>query len=1681
MHTTHSSRLAFTITELLVGLTLIVILATIAFISLSNYNTQARDSARLTDVRNITSILNLNYTQKRVYPTPTDGIDVTFSGATVWTQGVFWQASAQETGKLFWELRDPKYGNHYSYSVTSNKKEYQLGVLFEQSGNTKWQITAQLSLPELWVSQAYASDPFSPSELNPIIWLDAEDVNWNGNKSNNPGNNSTFSLWVNKWTLGSSGNPTVTHGNLRYTTSGFGGNKNSVFLDQNGWLRLNGSAITQGDIFQVIQNRDPFWPTDRNGRWLQSANNDNYTIGYHSTRRNSLRIANSPNKLTWSPATTSGRMNPFIYGFHSDGVNYSFRESGNIISQGATSSIAWQTWAFNRAGKRSNDRSDLVVWEILIFNQALSEQDRQKVEGYLAHKWGMTGSLASSHPYKNTPPSSTPSVPPNSTPEAFTFNSMTDIVPDTLYTSNAIRVQGINIPADISVVWGEYSIDEGVFTSDSWMVTVWQSVRVRRVSSSTYWETASVTLTIGGVSGLFTLTTIEADTLPDNFSFTAISEAELWAQYYSEDITVTGINIPVSISLSGSEAEYRVSGWLPQNVAQGGVATASSQENTSNSPDRAFDGDTGTSWWGNNNQMPAWLQYDFWGGNPQRLTRYTLYRSSNQFSWWNWNWYSPRNWTFEGSNDGSSWTVLDTQTNQVIATNATKREFAFANNQYYRYYRINITSNNHWGSNWVNITEMELISEGNGIFTSSPGVVEAWDIVTVRMNASSTPGTTHTTTLSVWDGSADFSITTLGPITTPDSFSFTDVFDASISTMYESNAITVTGINTASPISISGWGEYRINGWSYTSAAWVVNPFDIVQVRRLSPEFFFSSTSTTLTIWWVSASYNISTPAPPPDTTPDDFSFFDITDASLATEYVSESITISGINAASQVTISGWEYRIDAWAFTSASGNIENGQTIQLRATSWPNPGHTRNVTLTIGWVSDTWSISTIAPDTTPDSFSLNPITEAQLATMYESDTITITGINTATSVTITGWEYRINSGAWRSSSWEVYNGDTLQVRRLSSSSGNTSTSATLTVGWASPQTFTVTTLTPDTDVDPFVFQRITDAFFSIPTASDTITISGINIPVPISVSWGEYRIGTTWSFTSAAGTISNGDLLTLRLTSWNGPNVSTTMSVDVGGYTTEFIVQTRSNIVWVQNTSLPDSQVQVYGNYNGLFAHAQDGDIYYIVATPSILSYDLSNPDIEHILAEKKLVYGWFLNIPESYKDHFEVVDEVPQWGTLENLSLIGGKDIVLNGGFDFSAEAPLLFAWERKDLAAYSGLKQIHEWVRLNYRNFIAYPNVSAYLDDYKLGYIEDILSRFVWINPIKPYYCSDILDYKLIENIAPEATITASSAWFWSTALGIANGIISSEWALDYEYHSADTNASIFFEWTTPQRIGFVKIYNRTWCCSERLSGANIKLYNELWEVIYSHPLWNTQGEYVIDLDLEGIGQMHFAKSLSIESVNNNYINLREVEIYLGGELRSWFYKVDRDGRGGLSPYNVYCDMETDGGWWTRIWDNFITNGQMRNQTHVWQHTFTGYSDFSDNVILAQETETPPAQIPDASVLRHNWDASESYQMFFDSIPWEYFAQEIRLRAWVKGTSSSVFHNRIEYANGTVSTTQPEWEVLDTSDGWWRLEQVRIPLTGWLVDNFYWNAGQWVAWPFFMTGFGMEVYYK
>jgi hypothetical protein len=49
-------------------------------------------------------------------------------------------------------------------------------------------------------------------------------------------------------------------------------------------------------------------------------------------------------------------------------------------------------------------RWDGLVLEIVVTLEALGDEDRQRLEGYLAHKWGLQGNLPADHPWKAAPP-----------------------------------------------------------------------------------------------------------------------------------------------------------------------------------------------------------------------------------------------------------------------------------------------------------------------------------------------------------------------------------------------------------------------------------------------------------------------------------------------------------------------------------------------------------------------------------------------------------------------------------------------------------------------------------------------------------------------------------------------------------------------------------------------------------------------------------------------------------------------------------------------------------------------------------------------------------------------------------------------------------------------------------------------------------------------------------------------------------------------------------------------------------------------------------------------------------------------------------------------------------------------------------------------------------------------------
>lgn len=102
----------------------------------------------------------------------------------------------------------------------------------------------------------------------------------------------------------------------------------------------------------------------------------------------------------------------------------------------------------------------------------------------------------------------------------------------------------------------------------------------------------------------------------------------------------------------------------------------------------------------------------------------------------------------------------------------------------------------------------------------------------------------------------------LGPLptfdTTPNAFSFTAQTGVALSTVITSNAISVTGINSPAPISITG-GAYSINGGTYTSTAGTVTNGQSVTVQHTSSAINNTVTTTTLTIGGVSASFTSTT------------------------------------------------------------------------------------------------------------------------------------------------------------------------------------------------------------------------------------------------------------------------------------------------------------------------------------------------------------------------------------------------------------------------------------------------------------------------------------------------------------------------------------------------------------------------------------------------------------------------------------------------------------------------------------------------------------------------------------------------------------------------------------------------------------------------------------------------------
>lgn len=259
----------------------------------------------------------------------------------------------------------------------------------------------------------------------------------------------------------------------------------------------------------------------------------------------------------------------------------------------------------------------------------------------------------------------------------------------------------------------------------------------------------------------------------------------------------------------------------------------------------------------------------------------------------------------------------------------------------------------------ISITGGEYRIDG-GSYTSAAGTIKNNQTVQVRQTTSAAGSTTTNAVLTIGTASSTFSTTTATVFvadTIPDGFAFTNQTDVAPLTPVVSNQVTITGINTATPISVAG-GSYSIDDGAATTAPGTINNNQKVTVSHTSVNGFSQTGTTTLTIGGVAATFSSTTMAI--DTTPEVFSFVDQTGVSLNSTIESSEITVGGINAATQISVTGGEYSIDGGTFTNVQGTVTSGQKVRVRHASSAANNTSVDTLLTIGGVSDTFTSTTL-------------------------------------------------------------------------------------------------------------------------------------------------------------------------------------------------------------------------------------------------------------------------------------------------------------------------------------------------------------------------------------------------------------------------------------------------------------------------------------------------------------------------------------------------------------------------------------------------------------------------------------------------------------------------------------------------------------------------------------------------
>lgn len=129
---------------------------------------------------------------------------------------------------------------------------------------------------------------------------------------------------------------------------------------------------------------------------------------------------------------------------------------------------------------------------------------------------------------------------------------------------------------------------------------------------------------------------------------------------------------------------------------------------------------------------------------------------------------------------------------------------------------------------------------------------------------------------------------------------------------------------------------------------------------------------------------------------PDPFSFTDAVDEDLGVEVYSDTITVSGLCKSADISILGGEYSINGGGYTATSSSVNNEDIVTVRNTSSTSGLTPVDAVLTIGGISDTFTIITAMRDGIPNPFYWDTVIGVELSTEIVTEPRLIEGINTS-------------------------------------------------------------------------------------------------------------------------------------------------------------------------------------------------------------------------------------------------------------------------------------------------------------------------------------------------------------------------------------------------------------------------------------------------------------------------------------------------------------------------------------------------------------------------------------------------------------------------------------------------------------------------------------------------------------